>query len=52
MYAVDIQKIDTFFLECVPALENHPLTKGCSQILVASYTLSLLQVYFEPATLL
>ena len=37
---------------CVSALENHLLTKGCSHFLVASYTLSLLQVYFEPATLL
>ena len=30
----------------------HLLAKGCSHFLVASYTLSLLQVYFEPATLL
>ena len=37
---------------CVSALENHLLTKSCSHFLVASYTLSLLQVYFEPATLL
>ena len=27
------------------------MTKGCSHFLVASYTLSLFQVYFEPATL-
>ena len=40
-----------FFPLCVSALENHLLTKG-SHFLVASYTPTLLQVYFEPATLL
>lgn len=36
----------------VSALEDHLLIKGCSHIFVASYTLSLLQVYFKQATLL
>ena len=49
----DCQAFFSFFFSlCISALENHLLTKGCSHFLVASYTLSLLQVYFEPATLL
>ena len=46
------QRDKWLFPLCVSALENHLLTKGCSHFLVASYTLSLLQVYFEPAILL
>lgn len=40
-----------FSLWFVSALDNHLLTKGCSHVLVASYILSLLQVYCKPASL-
>lgn len=45
-----LSKRSLVFRLCVSALENHLLIKRCSHILVVSYTPSLSQVYFEPAT--
>lgn len=47
-----LSKRSLVFRLCVSALENHLLIKRCSHTLVVSYTPSLSQVYFEPATLL